>query len=125
MRHPNAAPLLLEHFPRHILRESYDYWAGRYPYPPELHLAILEGTEKLTYGSALFAAASLSQKTPLMPEYNPDQHPHLAQAVRMNPYTTEELFKKSISAFIEGFAAHRLSYEPAQPAAAPRSAGGR
>jgi TetR/AcrR family transcriptional regulator, tetracycline repressor protein len=29
LRHPNAAPLLLQFFPRRIMLEAYDHWAGK------------------------------------------------------------------------------------------------
>jgi len=60
LRHPNAAPLLLKFFPRALMIDSYDQWIQVFEInevPIEWHLKILEGSENLTFGSALFAAA--------------------------------------------------------------------
>ncbi len=103
LRHPNAAPLLLQFFPRRILLGAYDFWASLCPYPPEVQMVIIEGTEKLTYGSALFEAAARSYGVEPMPEFDLEQFPHLAVAVRSNPYDDEELFEETIMSFLRSF----------------------
>lgn len=103
LRHPNAAPLILQYFPRRILLGPYDFWTTMCPYPVEYHMLIIEGTEKLTYGSALFAASAKAQNIAPMSEFDPGQYPHLAEVVRNNPYDEEELFEESIKAFLRGF----------------------
>ena len=103
LRHPNAAPLLLQFFPRRILLGAYDFWTSMCPYPPETHMLITEGTEKLTYGSALFEAAARSYGIKPMPNYDVEQYPHLSAAVQANPYDDEEMFEEAVMAFLRGF----------------------
>ena len=103
LRHPNAAPLLLQFFPRRILLGAYDFWVSMCPYPPDTHMAIIEGTEKLTYASALFAAAARSYGVAPMPDYELDQYPHLTTAIRANPHDDEEMFEEAVTAFLRGF----------------------
>ena len=103
LKHPNAAPLILQYFPRRILLGPDDFWITLCPYPPEFHMTIIDGTEKLTYGSALFGAAALSYDIEPMSEFDPEQLPHLAEAVRKNPYDDEELFEETVKAFLRGF----------------------
>lgn len=103
--HPNAAPLLLEFFPRRIFLQAYDFWTSLCPYPPEFQMVILEGSEKLTFGSALFAAASRSRGIAAMPEFSASEFPHLAGAVRANVHDDEGLFVETLRTFIAGIAA--------------------
>lgn len=103
LKHPNAAPLILQFFPRRIFLGPYDFWMSLCPYPPEVHMVIIEGTEKLTYASALFGAAAMSFDMKPMSEFDPNQLPYLAEAVRKNPYDDEELFEETIKAFLRGF----------------------
>ncbi len=100
--HPNAAPLLLEYFPRQIFLKAYDYWTGQCPYPDSLLLPILEASEKLTFGSALFAAATRSHAVPPMPDFDPKQFPALAKAVRANSYDDENLFIATLKMLLKG-----------------------
>ena len=103
LRHPNAAPLLLQFFPRRILLGGYDFWISMCPYPPETHMVIVEGMEKLTYASALFEAASRSYGIEPMPDYDLNQYPHLTQAIQANPHDDEEIFEETVTAFLRGF----------------------
>ena len=103
LRHPNAAPLLLQFFPRRILLGAYDFWISMCPYPPETHMAIIEGTEKLTYASALFEAAARSYGVAPMPDYELELYPHLTTAIQANPYDEEEMFEEVVTAFLRGF----------------------
>lgn len=105
LKHPNAAPLLLQFFPRHITLKGYDHWIANCPYPPEVRMTLLEGTEKLTYASALFAAAAQARGVPPMPPVDPQRLPHLAEALVANPYDTEGLFEQTIRTFLAGFRA--------------------
>lgn len=118
LRHPNAAPLLLQFFPRRILLGAYDFWTSMCPYPPEVQMIITEGTEKLTYGSALFEAAAKSYGVPSMPEFDLEQFPHLAVSARSNPHDDEELFEETVLAFLRGF--RHLAQEPKPITAAQR-----
>jgi AcrR family transcriptional regulator len=105
LRHPNAAPLLLKFFPRHIFLRGYNYWIEHSPYPPELQLIVLEGTEKLTFGSALFAAAARASSVAPMPEFNAEELPQLARAVRASSFDDESLFVETLRTFLAGMRA--------------------
>lgn len=105
LKHPNAAPLLLQFFPRHIMLAGYDRWVASCPYPPEMHMTLLEGTEKLTYASALFAAAAQARGVPAMPEVDPGRLPHLARAMAANPHDAEAVFEQAIRTYLAGFRA--------------------
>ena len=103
LKHPNVAPLLLQFFPRHIMLPGYDRWIGSCPYPPELHLILIEGTEKLTYASAMFAAAARARDLPTMPPFDPTKLPHLARAIERSPYDEEGVFEQAIRTFLSAF----------------------
>ena len=81
LKHPNAAPLILPFFPRHLLLDAYEITAACYPQTRALHMAILEGIEKLTFGSALFAAAASTARVPAMPEVTAKDYSNLAESV--------------------------------------------
>jgi AcrR family transcriptional regulator len=102
MLHPNAAPLLLEVFPRRIFPRAYEYWIGKCPYPAKYHMVILEGSEKITYGSALFAAASRSRGIAPMPDLDQRKFPALTKAVRANNNDEEALFIGVLKMFFAG-----------------------
>ncbi|ENZ83995.1 transcriptional regulator, TetR family [Caulobacter vibrioides OR37] len=103
--HPNAALLMLQFFPRNLLLAAYDEAAGSDPYPPEFHMAVIEGTEKLTFGSALFAAAAEARGIAPMPEADAEKLPRLAKALEVNPFRDEEaLFVETLRIFFTGVA---------------------
>ncbi|MBP7705463.1 MAG: helix-turn-helix transcriptional regulator [Caulobacter sp.] len=103
LKHPNAVPLLLQFFPRHILLPGYNRWIGSCPFPAELHMVLIEGTEKLTYASAMFEAASRSRGVPAMPNFDPTRLPNLARAVEASPYDAEGLFEQTIRTYLSAF----------------------
>ena len=105
LKHPNAAPLLLQFFPRHIMLGGYDRWVAACPYPPEAHMTLLEGTEKLTYASVLFAAAAQARGVAAMPAVDAARLPHLARAMAANPHGPEALFEQTIRTYLAGFRA--------------------
>lgn len=105
LRHPNAAPLMLQFFPRHLLLEAYERTAKTYTYPPAYKLAVLEGTEKLTFGSALFAAAAVTRGRPPMPAVDPSQQPHFSEALESNAFDDEALFAETLRMYLAGAAA--------------------
>lgn len=112
--HPNAAPLLLEFFPKHIFLKAYDFWTAICPYPEDMQLLILEGCEKLTFGSALFASASRSRAIAPMPDFDRAEFPALAKAVRANPFDEEALFVETLKTFLAGVQAQaEASAKPA------------
>jgi len=104
MRHPNAALLMLQFFPRHLLLSAYDVAAAIDPYPPEFHMAVIDGTEKLTFGAGLFAASAAARGARSMPDVDRDAFPNLARAIEANPFDDEQLFAETIRIFFTGVA---------------------
>lgn len=106
LRHPNAAPLVLQFFPKHIAMHTYEYWTALLAangLPVSQHLWILEGSSRLTYGSALFAASARSRGLPPFPEFDADANPHLYAAIRANTMSEEENFLATLKAFLDHF----------------------
>ena len=102
LQHPNAAPLLLQFFPRHLLLAAYDHWIATCDLPVDLHMVLIEGLEKITMGSALFEASCRSRSMAPMPQFDRDKLPHLASAVRANGLDDEALFIATMTAFLDG-----------------------
>ena len=102
LRHPNIAPLLIQLLPRRILLSGYERFLSDCPLPSVLHMTLLEGIEKLAFGSALFEAASRSAGIDPMPHIDRDKYPLLAEAIRSNPFDLEELFVETIKRFYAG-----------------------
>ena len=102
LAHPNAAPLILQFFPRHLLLDAYEHSVKRYPRTRSKHMAILEGIEKLTFGSALFAAAARAKGIPGMPDVDPAIHPHLAQSIAASSYDDEGTFVEALRMLLAG-----------------------
>jgi TetR/AcrR family transcriptional regulator, tetracycline repressor protein len=100
--HPNAAPLMLEHFPKRIFLERYDFWASLCPYPDEIKMVILEAMDKLMFGSAMFASAARSKATPELPEFDHEAYPHIGAAARAGPQNDEALFIETLKVFLAG-----------------------
>ncbi|MBT8766720.1 TetR/AcrR family transcriptional regulator [Metapseudomonas boanensis] len=103
LRHPKAAPLLLQFFPRHLMLKYYDFWVNRYDIPAERRMVVIEGVEKLTYGSALIGAMSRANGASPMPEFDEQEFPHLAEAVKANPMTDEQAFIETLKVFLYAF----------------------
>ena len=105
LAHAHSAPLLLQFFPRILLMGAYDYWmhvldaAG---VPRRWHMTILEGSEKLTFGSALFAAASRVQGAQPYEHLDAERYPWLAAAAEAHELTEEETFTTAMRAFLNG-----------------------
>lgn len=105
LRHPNAASLMLQFFPRNLLLTAYEEAAGNDPYPSQFHMAVIEATEKLTFGSALFAAAAQVRGIDPMPQADPEKLPRLARALADNPFEDDEaLFVETLRMFFTGVA---------------------
>jgi len=106
MRHPNAAPLVLQFFPKHVLLHTYEYWTALLAangIPIGQHLWILEGSSRLTFGAALFAASARSRGLAPFPEFDAEKNPHLYAAIRANTYNEEENFLATLKAFLDHF----------------------
>lgn len=119
LRHPNAAQLLLQFFPRHLLLRPYDRAIAIYPFEPKVTLLFIEGVEKMNYGSALFEAAARARRVPPMPTVDTAKYPHLAEAVNANDLDHEEMFVATLRAYIGGF---RAKYEKPGRRSAPKRA---
>ncbi len=124
LRHPNAAPLLLQFFPRHLLLNAYDQAVSEYPYPVEWHMMMIEGSEKLTFGSTFFEAAARARSIEPMPRFDPVKLPHLAAAIRANTLDDEGLFVEALKTFIAGARARQAEKGAAAPDRAPKRAKG-
>lgn len=134
LQHPNAAPLLLQFFPRHLLLAAYDHWIATCSLPADRHMVLIEGLEKITLGSALFEASCRSRGIAPMPQFDRGKLPHLAGAVRANGLDDEALFIATMTAFLDGLSpatlaapvrkvatAQRASAKKKKPAAARRA----
>lgn len=102
LNHPNAAALILQFFPRHLLLDAYEHAVEGYPQTRELHMAILEGIEKLTFGSALFEAAARARGLPSMPDFDTANYPNLTQSIRLSRYDDEGNFIEALRMFFAG-----------------------
>lgn len=105
LEHPNAAPLLLQTLPRHIMMPAYEHWIEHLAeagVAPEAWLLIIDGLDKLTYGSVLFEAASISKRLPTFPAADADRYPQLARALAVNKQDPERIFRATIRAFLDG-----------------------
>jgi len=73
-----------------------------YPRTRSKHMAILEGIEKLTFGSALFAAAAKAKGVPGMPEVDPAAYPNLAACVAASEFDDEGTFVEALRMLLAG-----------------------
>lgn len=106
LRHPNAAPLLVQYFPRRFTLSTYERGTRLLRdnrVPVELHALIFEGLDKLTFGWALFSALSRADGvTELFPGIDPDRDPGLVAASEKNPWGDEQLFQEAVRSFLRG-----------------------
>lgn len=63
LQHPKATPLLLTLKPTDSLLNTYEYWFKVYDAPQEDHQLIIEGLEKMTFGSVLIGSSIRPQST--------------------------------------------------------------
>ncbi|MVU80720.1 TetR family transcriptional regulator [Nocardia sp. ET3-3] len=109
LRHPNAAPILLEHVPREVFNGRYEAAAAflvEAGVPVEKHVLILDGIEHLTLGAGLVQAMKdPTARKRIFPNLNPATEPALAAAVGANPWdTSERLFAEAVRSFLRGAA---------------------
>lgn len=105
LRHPNAAPLLLQFFPRTLLMGAYEHWMHLLTscgVPASWHLRILDGAEKLTFGSALFAASAKVRGARSFSEVDLTRHPHIHAAIEANALDDEEIFVLALRSYLNG-----------------------
>lgn len=115
LRHPKAAPLLLQYPPRHLVAEGYErsllmLEAAGVSKSDALQICI--GMEHITWGSTLLAAAALSSGLPPLPSLDPTQVEGLAGSRRK---ADEALFLRTCRAFLAGFAAKDASADGRDP----------
>lgn len=104
LRHPRAAVLILHFFPRHLLLSAYEKAAGEQPFADDVRMSVIEGSEKLTYGSALFEAAARVEGVVPMPTVDPAAYPELSRAISANPFDNEALFAETLQMYLAGVA---------------------
>lgn len=102
LEHPNAAPLILRYFPRHLLLAAYDRAAAEEPYPATIQMTVIDAVEKYTFGTALFEASARARGVDPMPAVDGAKYPMLAQAIAGNPFDDEQLFVESLRMFLTG-----------------------
>lgn len=120
LKHPHAATLLLQFFPKHVFVRAYDFWASVCPYDESVQLEMLEGLEKLTFGAALFAGAERAAGKPGFPQINSSELPHLARALAATRFDEETLFAHTVRRYLAGFRNQPLRDNHTRPdAAAP------
>lgn len=105
MRHPNAAPIALQFFPRAVVLPAYERTLASCPYKPEHHIVVLEAIERFTFGYTIFAAAAASLHTPATPTPDPETYPFLAQALKVAPESDEEIFMEALQVILDGLRA--------------------
>ena len=105
IRHPNAAVLVLQHFPRKLMLEAYDESARTNPYPAQFHLSVIEVSEKLTFGTALFEATAKARGERGFPELDKDRFAHLIRALsEAASLDAEQLLSETLRIFFVGLA---------------------
>lgn len=115
LKHPNAAPLILRFFPKHLLLAAYDRTANESPYPSWVLFTIVEALEKYTYGNALFEASARARGVEPMPPVDPAIFPSLAKAVADNPFDDEELFIEALRMIFAGVQARLRTDKVGKP----------
>lgn len=102
LEYPNAAPLILRFFPRHLLLGAYERTIGAAPYPTWLRMAVIDAVERYTFGAALFEASARARGVRQMPDVDPVLYPSLSRAIADNPFADDELFAESLRLFLAG-----------------------
>lgn len=102
--HYKAAPLILEFAPRRIFLEAYEKWMRQCPFPVDVHMLLIEGIEKLTFGAAVFAASERARADGAPPAADPRAYPNLHRALRANRWDDEQMFVQTIRTFVGGVA---------------------
>lgn len=115
LQHPNAAPLILRYFPRHLLLAAYDRAAAEEPYPTAIQMTVIDAIEKYTYGAALFEASARARNIPPMPQIDAERYPSLARAVADNPFDDNQLFVEALRLFLAGVRARVATDSIGQP----------
>lgn len=115
LKHPNAAPLILRYFPRHMLLAAYNRAASEEPYPTPIQMTVIDAVEKYTYGASLFEASARARGIDPMPPVDGAKYPSLAKAIGDNPFDDEQLFVESLRLFLVGVRERVASNSIGQP----------
>lgn len=116
IQHPNAAVLVLQHFPRRLMLEAYNDSARTNPYPAEYHMLVIEASEKLMFGTALFEAAAIARGAKSFPDFDTDHFSHLAAALKaVDGQGQEELLVETLRIFFVGLAQRYRDRSLGQP----------
>ncbi|GAA0628677.1 hypothetical protein GCM10009547_35380 [Sporichthya brevicatena] len=105
LRHPNAAPVLLEHLPRDLLTSYYNIGAGILTIagvPLALQCLVLDSLETYTISSGLITATAGLTDPPFATERE-DVNPHLARAAAADSSVdAEDRFRLGVRAVAVG-----------------------
>lgn len=126
LRHPNAAPLLLEVLPRYLFTDRYERWLGLFnenDIPVERQLSLLDGLETLTHGSALLDAAAIISGESSFPPTDPDEFPNLSRALAAAD-ERDRRFERTVRDYVDGALAPPKSVEKKRTASRADSPGG-
>jgi AcrR family transcriptional regulator len=106
LRHRNAAPILLQHFPRELFVSTYERTARFLldsGVPSELHVQILDGMETLSVGAVLMEAMRPpSRKSTIFPNVDAASQPLLTDALAANELSQKQLFESMVRSFLHG-----------------------
>ena len=106
LRHPKAAPVLLQFLPRDVMTNLYENAAVLLTRSADLdrsrYVLLLDGLEKLTIGTIVVEALRDTHAGDAFGGVDPDAHPRLAEATADNPWDPEELFRQAVESFVRG-----------------------
>jgi AcrR family transcriptional regulator len=106
LRHHRGAPLLGRFFPRHFVLPVYERSARMMTnagVPEDLQITIMDGLEKLTFGSALYTAAAKTENVASFPEFDTNRYPYIATAIDADQAHGDDTFAETIWRFLRGF----------------------
>ena len=115
LRHPNAAPLLVQYFPRRFALTTYERGASllqRVGVPTDLHAVIFEGLDAIAFGGALIAAVRGADD--LYPGLDPDAQPAQAAAAAANRRNDEQMQREALHRFLSSIDAPAVCCAPAR-----------
>lgn len=109
LAHRNTAPVLLQFLPRDVLVPLYENGAVQLTehtaIPRSAHVLFLDGLEKLIIGAVLIEAIGpVGSRAEPFAGVDPVEQPTLAAAVRANELDAEQLFVRTVRAFLDGVA---------------------
>jgi TetR/AcrR family tetracycline transcriptional repressor len=105
VRHHNAGPVLLEHFPRQLVLPVYERAVAALAdeaVPVRYHVLLIEGLEKLALGFGLSRAAEESRAGAAFPEVSAEEFPALGEALAASAHEQEAVFEAACLAFLDG-----------------------